>query len=62
MIHIAAERETLDEYGRLKELRKCSLEGSALTEEVELELAWGLGILLSYSDEAIRGLLAKPHF
>jgi hypothetical protein len=62
VIHIAAERETLGEYGRLKELRKCSLEGSVLTEEVELELAWGLGRLLSYSDEAIRGLLAKPHF
>ena len=62
VIHIAAKRETLDEYGRLKELSKRSLEEGALTEEVELELAWGLGRLLSYSDEAIRGLLDKPRF
>lgn len=62
VIHIAAERATLDEYGRLKELKRRSLEGGVLTEEVELELAWGLGRLLSYSDEAIRGLLAEPRF
>jgi len=62
VIHLAAERATLDEYSRLKELRKRSLEEGTLTEEVDLELAWGLGRLLSYSDEAIRGLLDKPRF
>ncbi len=62
VIHIAAERATLEEYGRLKELRRRSLEGGVLTEEVERELAWGLGRLLSYSDEAIRGLMAEPRF
>jgi len=62
VIHIAAEKATLDEYGRLKELRRRSIEGGVLTDEVELELAWGLGKLLSYSDEAIRGLLAEPRF
>ena len=62
VIHIAAERATHDEYGRLRELRKRSLEGGVLIEEVELELAWGLGRLLSYSDEAIKGLLEEPRF
>jgi hypothetical protein len=62
VIHLAAERATLDEYRRLKELRKRCLEEGALTEEVDLELAWGLGRLLSYSDEAIRGLLDAPRF
>jgi hypothetical protein len=62
VIHIAAERAILDEYGRLKELRRRSIEGGVLTDEVELELAWGLGKLLSYSDEAIRGLLTEPRF
>ena len=62
VIHIAAEQGTLDEYRRLKELKRRSLEDDALTGEVELELAWGLGRLLSYSDEAIRGLLDKPRF
>ena len=62
VIYIAADQATLDEYRRLKELRKRSLEEGALTKEVELELAWGLGRLLSYSDEAIRGLLDKPRF
>ena len=62
VIHLAAEPETLDEYKRLKELRRQNLEEDALTEGVELELAWGLGRLLSYSDEAIRSLLEMPRF
>ncbi len=62
VIHIVAERATLDEYKRLKELKMRSLEGGVLTEGVELELAWGLGRLLSYSDKAIRGLLVEPRF
>ena len=62
VIHLAAKPETLDEYKRLKELRRHSLEEDGLTEGVELELAWGLGRLLSYSDEAIRSLLEMPRF
>jgi hypothetical protein len=62
VIHIAAEQATLDEYGRLKELGRRSLAGGVLTEDVELELAWGLGRLLSYSDEAIKSLLYNPRF
>jgi len=62
VIHISAVQETHEEYKRLKELKRRSLEEGPLTEEVELELAWGMGRLLSYSDEAIRGLLDKPRF
>jgi len=62
VINIAAKQETLDEYRQLKELKRRSLEEGALTEETELQLAWGLGRLLSYSDEAIKGLLDKPRF
>jgi hypothetical protein len=62
VIHMVAEQGTIDEYRRLKELKRRSLEEDPLPEEVELELAWGLGRLLSYSDEAIRGLLAEPRF
>ncbi len=62
VIHMVTEQAALDEYRRLKELKRLSLEEGPLTEEVELDLAWGLGKLLSYSDEAIRGLLAEPRF
>ncbi len=62
VIHMVTEQGTIDEYRRLKELKRRSLEAGHLTEEVELELAWGLGRLLSYSDEAIKGLLAEPRF
>ena len=62
VIHIADGQGTLDEYMRLKELKRRSIEEGALTEEVELELAWGMGRLLSYSDEAIRGLMDEPRF
>ena len=62
VIHMVTEQAALDEYRRLKELKRLSLEAGHLTEEVKLELAWGLGRLLSYSDEAIKGLLAEPRF
>ncbi|MGD2200916.1 MAG: hypothetical protein PVJ38_04705 [Candidatus Bathyarchaeota archaeon] len=62
VIHIAAERETLEEYRGLKELKRSYIEKGGLTEEAELEIAWGLGRLLSYSDEAIEGLLERPRF
>jgi hypothetical protein len=59
---IAEEYSLTLEYGRLKELGRRSLAGGVLTEDVELELAWGLGRLLSYSDEAIKSLLDNPRF
>ncbi|MGD2142282.1 MAG: hypothetical protein PVH79_02235 [Candidatus Bathyarchaeota archaeon] len=62
VIHIAAERRTLDEYKRLKKLKERRLSEGKLDEEAELELAWGLGKLLSYSDAAIKALLEKPRF
>ena len=62
MTHIVAEQRTIDEYRRLKELKRRSQEDGPLTEEMEMELAWGLGRLLSYSDEAIKGLLEEPRF
>ena len=58
MTHIVAEQGTINEYRRLKELKRRSQEDGPLTEE--MELAWGLGRLLSYSDEAIKGLWKSP--
>jgi hypothetical protein len=62
VIHLAAERATIDEYEALKERKRGHLEAGTLTEEVELEIARGLGRLLSYSDESIRHLLEKLRF
>jgi len=41
----------------LRERKSRHAEAGTLTDEVETEIAWGLGRLLSYSDEAIAGLL-----
>lgn len=57
VIHIAAEQATVDEYNALREKKRRHVEAGTLTDEVETEIAWGLGRLLSYSDEAIVGLL-----
>ncbi len=62
VIHIAVDQKTLDEYQSLKELKRRSIEKQSLTEEIKLELAWGMGKLLSYSDTAIERLLEKPRF
>ena len=62
VIHLAAEGATIDEYEALKERRRGHLEAGTLTEEAELEIARGLGRLLSYSDESIQSLLEKPRF
>jgi len=56
-----ADRATLDEYLALKELRTRSLADGSLAEREE-EIARGFGRLLSYSDEAVAGLLEKPRF
>ena len=62
VIHLVAERTTIDEYESLKERKRGHLEAGTLTEEAELEIARGLGLLLSYSEESIRHLLEKPRF
>lgn len=54
---IARDEGVLREYRELKELRRrCDDAGNP--EEMELDLAWRFGRLLSYSDDRIRGLLA----
>jgi hypothetical protein len=62
VIHLAAERATIDEYEALKERKRGHLEAGTLTEEVELEIARGLGHLLSYSHESIQSLIERPGF
>ena len=47
VIHLAAERATIDEYEALKERKRGHLEAGTLTEDAELEIARGLGRLLS---------------
>ena len=55
-------RETLDEYLRLKERKRRLEEAGELTRMKEEEIARSLGALLSYSEEAVDGLLEKPRF
>jgi hypothetical protein len=62
VIHLAAERATIDEYEALKERKRGHLVAGTLTEEADLEIAQGLGSLLSYSEESIQSLLEKPRF
>ena len=62
VIHLADSKETLDEYLRLKERKKRLEESGKLTRMKEEEIARGLGALLSYSEEAVDGLLEKPRF
>ena len=59
VIHVVAEQATVDEYNGLKEKKRLHREAGTLTEDVELEIAWGLGRLLSYDDDSIRRLLKK---
>ena len=58
VIHIVGEQATVDEYLGLKEKRRYGEAGS-LTEEVEHEVTWSLGRLLSYCDDSIEWLLEK---
>ena len=53
VIHLAAERATIDEYEALKERKRGHLVAGTLTEEADLKIARGLGCLLSYSEESI---------
>ena len=59
MIHIVAEQATVDEYLGLKEKKRRHAEAGTLTDDVEHEVAWGLGRLLSYDDDSIKRLLRK---
>ena len=62
VIHLAAERATIDEYEALKERKRGHLLAGTLTEEADLKIARGLGRLLSYSEDSIQSLLEKPRF
>jgi hypothetical protein len=62
VIHLADSGETLDEYLRLKERKRRLEESGQLTRMKEEEMARSLGALLSYSEEAVDGLLEKPRF
>ena len=59
VIHIVAEQATVDEYLGLKEKKRMHAEAGTLTDDVEHEVAWGLGRLLSYDDDSIKRLLEK---
>jgi hypothetical protein len=59
VIHIVAEQATVDEYLGLKEKKRRHAEAGTLTDDVEHEVAWGLGRLLSYDDDSIIRLLKK---
>ena len=59
VIHIVAEQATVDEYLGLKEKKMKHAEAGTLTDDVEHEVAWGLGRLLSYDDDSIKRLLKK---
>jgi CubicO group peptidase (beta-lactamase class C family) len=60
VILIARDQEVLEEYQALK-TRKAKAESEGRLKEVENELAWGFGRLLSYSDEVIERLLTAKH-
>ncbi len=59
VIHIVAKQATVDEYLGLKEKKRMHAEAGTLTDDVEHEVAWGLGRLLSYDDDSIKRLLKK---
>ena len=62
VIHFADSPETVQAYKQLRDRKNRLQELGRLTREAEEEIAWGLGRLLSYSDEAIRGLIRSPRF
>jgi hypothetical protein len=58
VILFAYNQDVLDEYMALKEFKRKAVEEGRL-EEVEEEIAWRFGRLLSYSYETIQRLLAE---
>ncbi len=58
VILFAYEQAVLDEYFALKQKRKDSIANENLAD-VEFEIAWAFGRLLSYTDKKIEALLAQ---
>jgi hypothetical protein len=58
VIMFAYKQEILDEYHKLKQIRKEALEKGTLAD-LEEEIAWKFGRLLSYTDETIKRLIAE---
>ncbi len=58
VIHIASDQGVVDEYMVLKELKRRHDKAGTLGE-VENELAWGIGRLLSYDNGSIERLLRE---
>lgn len=56
VIFIAQNQETLDEYFELKKFKQQAIDRGNLAD-VEDEIAWRFGRLLSYDDDAIKRLL-----
>lgn len=54
VIHIFKDQEINEEYLKLKEKKKKHELDGTYTMEVQREIAWAFGKLLSYSDEAIK--------
>lgn len=62
VIHLADNRKTIEEYKELKEDKRRYISQDSYDAEAEDEIAWRLGKLLSYSDDAIRKLFEYPRF
>ena len=58
VIFIAQNKKVLDDYFALKKLKQQAIDEGRL-EEVEIEIAWTFGKLLSYSDEYISQLISE---
>ena len=58
VIFIAQNQKVLDDYFALKKLKQQAIDEGRL-EEVEIEIAWKFGKLLSYSDEYISQLISE---
>ncbi|MFC2166409.1 hypothetical protein ACFLQZ_00410 [Acidobacteriota bacterium] len=58
VIFIAQNQKVLDDYFALKKLKQQAIDEGRL-QEVEIEIAWEFGKLLSYSDEYITQLISE---
>jgi hypothetical protein len=62
VIHLAENSKAVQDYKALKEEKNEHIQNGTLTKKVEEIIAWKLGKLLSYSDEAINNLISNPRF
>ena len=62
VIHLAENLKAVQDYKALREEKNKHVKNGTLTKKVEETIAWRLGKLLSYSDEAIKNLLSNPRF